>query len=222
MKLLKIYDRMLLENFNTQKERFIKQGIRPEIVNSYFEKFKHIKDKNYKEIKHDINGVSVEPNRRIDIDAYKDFHDLERVVDYVSGQRSVNTSMGTGTELEVSGKPVFDNDSFEVYYADSPRACVKYKGKIPYSWCIARSDASNMFYTYRFKPYEPAFYFIKDKKATEKEFKAWNMAKNVFQGKFSNPYHFFVIQVPKNINMEDNETQQYIVSSANNVMVMYY
>jgi len=121
-----------------------------------------------------------------------------------------------GEEIEVDGKPVYKDENFEVYYADTPRACIKYKGKFPYSWCVARSDSSNMFYTYRFKPYEPAFYFVKNLKLTEKEFGVWNMTKNVFQGKFKYPYHFFVIQVPKNAKMDDTTTDQYIVSSANN------
>ena len=35
-------------------------------------------------------------------------------------------------------------------------------------------------------------------------------------GGFKNRYHFFVIQVPKNLNPEDDNTPQYIVTSANN------
>tara|TARA_R110000796_G_scaffold29481_2_gene79640 strand:- start:1551 stop:3821 length:2271 start_codon:yes stop_codon:yes gene_type:complete len=213
MKLISAYKSIIYENFKTQRKRFISQGISSEIVSTYFDKFKFIK--NYKELKAEIQGVNVPPERRGDIDAYKDFHELERVVDYVSGQRSVSTNMKNNT-LEVSGKPVYKDENFEVYYADSPRACIKYKGSIPYSWCVARSDASNMFYTYRFKPYEPAFYFVKDIKATEKEFKIFNMGKNLFKGKFSNKYHFFVIQVPKNINPENDTQKQYIVTSANN------
>jgi hypothetical protein len=214
MKLYELYNQVLNEDFKTQTQKFIKQGIDVEIVKPYIEKFKFIRDKQYKEAKADINGVEVPVERRFDIDAYNDFHELERVVDYVSGQRSVGSSMKG--DIEVSGEAVFKNDNVEVYYADSPRACIKYKGSVPYSWCVARSDSSNMFYTYRFKPYEPAFYFIKDVKATQKEFKVWNMTKNVFRGSFSNPYHFFVIQVPKNVNPEDDKKEQYIVTSANN------
>lgn len=215
MKLSRLYGEILLENFKSQKQRFIQQGIEPQIVKDYFEKFKHIKDKKYKELKDEIKGVSVSADRRHDIDAYKDFHDLERVVDYVGGQRSVATAMN-GEDIEVDGKPVYEDDNFEVYYADSPRACIKYKGKMPYSWCVARSDSSNMFYTYRFKPYEPAFYFVKDKKATDDEFKLMNVGKSLVSGEFRNKYHFFVIQVPKNADSENNEQKQYIVTSAKN------
>lgn len=221
MKLLPIYNQLLNEDFKSQTRNYLNQGIEPEIVKSYIDKFKHIKDKKYKEMFDPQLEISVEPKNRNNIDAFKDFHELEQLVDYVAGQRPVSsnisqTSKNNGEEIEVSGEAVYKDENFEVYYADTPRACIKYKGKFPYSWCIARSDSSNMFYTYRFKPYEPAFYFIKNIKATEKEFGIWNMTKNVFNGTFKNKYHFFVLQVPKNINKENDEQDQYIVSSANN------
>lgn len=221
MKLTQIFEQVISEDFKSQAKRYIGQGIEPDIVNSYIEKFKHIRDKKFKEMFSPDVDIEVTPEQRNNIDAYKDFHDLEVLVDYVAGRRQGISNFSpnnkpTEEEIEVTGKPIYKDERFEVFYADTPRACIKYKGKFPYSWCIARSDSSNMFYTYRFKPYEPAFYFIKDLKATEKEFGIWNMTKNVFQGTFKNKYHFFVIQVPKNIDMEDNEQKQYIVSSANN------
>ena len=215
MKIGHIFTELLNEDFKSQTLRYIKQGIEPDIVKSYIDKFKHIRDKKYKEMFDSNLNISVPPDKRNNIDVYNDFHELEQLVDYVSGQRQGISKIG-GEEIEVDGKPVYKDENFEVYYADNPRACIKYKGKFPYSWCVARSDSSNMFYTYRFKPYEPAFYFIKDIKSAEKEFGIWNMSKNVFKGSFKNPYHFFVIQVPKNVNIEDNNTAQYIVTSANN------
>jgi len=218
MKLHKIYSELLNEDFKSQTVNFIKQGFEPDIVKSYIEKFKHIRDKKYKEILDTELKVSVPPEKRLDIDSYKNFHDLEVVVDYVVGKRPVTSSISksSGEEIEVDAKPIYNDNGFEVYYADTPRACIKYKGRFPYSWCVARSDSSNMFYTYRFKPYQPAFYFVKNIKATEKEFNLWNLGKTVFSGKFKNKYHFFVIQVPKNIDLDDLTTKQYIVTSANN------
>lgn len=213
MKLYRTFKEVLEENFKSQKQRFLKQGYDADIIKSYFERFKFIKDKGYSELKDPIEGVSVKPEQRNNIDAYKDFRDLERVVDYVGGRRSVATSMKADNNIEVSGEAIYNKDGVEVFYADNPRACVKYKGKMPYSWCVARSDASNMFYTYRFRENEPAFYFVKDVEATKEE-----IAKHSggFKGKFENPYHFVVIQVPKFINPEDDDRKQYIVTSANN------
>lgn len=216
MKLSHIFEQLINEDFKSQTMRYIKQGIEADIVKIYIDKFKHIRDKKYKEMFDTDLNISVEPNKRNDIDSYIDFHDLEQLVDYVGSKRPVSSAMSGKEDIEVTGEAIYKDNNFEVYYANTPRACIKYKGKFPYSWCIARSDSSNMFYTYRFKPYEPAFYFIKNLKATEKEFGIWNMSKNIFKGEFKNKYHFFVIQVPKNINPEDNNTNQYIVSSANN------
>jgi hypothetical protein len=215
MKIGRILNSVLVENYKTQTANFIKQGFEAEIVKQYVEKFKMIKDKGFKELFSDRVDINVPKKKRGDIDAYKNFHDLEVIVDYVSGQRAVGKSV-SAEELEVDGKPVYEDDNFEVYYADSPRACIKYKGKLPYSWCIARSDSSNMFFTYRFKPYEPAFYMVKDKKEFKKEFSATNIVRDIATGKFKYPYHFFVVQVSKNAKPDDNDTQQYIVTSANN------
>ena len=215
MKLSHIFKDLLNEDFKSQTQKFISQNYEPEIVRNYIEKFKHIRDGKYREaLSPDLNiGVPVE--KRFDIDAYQTFHALETLVDYVSGQRPVKTTISKQNDIEVTGEAVYNKNGIEVFYADNPRACIKYKGSMPYSWCVARSDSSNMFYTYRFKPYEPAFYFVKDVKATEKELAAI-AKKGGVSGGFKNRYHFFVIQVPKNLNPEDNETPQYIVTSANN------
>lgn len=217
MKLTNIYQELLNEDFKSQTKKFISQGFDPEIVKSYIDKFKHIRDKKYKELFDVDVKVDVPSNKRNDIDSYKNFHDLEIVVDYVGGKRPVSSAISKPTnDIDVSGEAVYRDKNVEVFYADNPRACIKYKGSFPYSWCVARSDSSNMFYTYRFKPYEPAFYFVKDIPATKDEFKVWNLGKSVFSGQFQNKYHFFVIQVPKNVDLNNLTKEQYIVTSAQN------
>lgn len=215
MKLSYIFKELLNEDFKTQTQKFVSQGYEPEIVRSYIEKFKYIRDGKYREALNPDLKINVPVEKRFDIDAYPTFNSLETLVDYVSGQRPVKTTMSKQNDIEVTGDAVYNKGGIEVYYADNPRACIKYKGSLPYSWCVARSDSSNMFYTYRFKPYEPAFYFVKDVNATQKEL-ADIAKKGSVSGGFTNKYHFFVIQVPKNLNPEDNQTPQYIVTSANN------
>ena len=215
MKLSHIFKELLNEDFKSQTQKFISQGYEPEIVRSYIEKFKYIRDGKYREAINPDLKINVPVEKRFDIDAYPTFNSLETLVDYVSGQRPVKTTMSKQNDIEVTGEAVYNKGGIEVYYADNPRACIKYKGSMPYSWCVARSDSSNMFYTYRFKPYEPAFYFVKDVDATQKEL-ADIAKRGSVSGGFANKYHFFVIQVPKNLNPEDNETPQYIVTSANN------
>jgi len=215
MKLSGIYKQLLNEDFKTQAKKFMSQGYESNIIDDYIKRFKIIRDAKYKSINDDIQGFNIKKSDRLDIDKYPTFRELEVFVDYVGGKHAVKSKI-TSNDIITDGKPVYNENGIEVYYADNPRACIKYKGNVPYSWCVARSDSSNMFYTYRFKPYEPAFYFVKDVEATKKELGLWNIAKNVFSGKFKNKYHFFVIQVPKNLNVDDVEQKQYIVTSANN------
>jgi hypothetical protein len=212
----------LTEDFKSMKAKYLQQGIESSIVDNYINTFKSIKD--LKELNDDIQSFPIpKGNDRKNIDNYKDFHTLETIVDYVKGKRDIKTASFDNQQtssndetLSFPGNVVVKNNDVEVKYADSPRACIEYKGKFPYSWCISRTDASNMFSTYRFKEHEPAFYFVKRVKATEKEFGIWNMTKNIFNGDFKDKYHFFVVQVLKNADVTNTTQQQYIVTSAVN------
>ncbi len=204
---------ILSENVKAQREKFIKQGYESNIVDGYLQKFNYIKDKKFSEIFDDNLKISIPKEKRLDISAYKDFHDLEVLVDYVSGRRKVVSGLSQN-DIDVDAKPIYEDNRYVVYYADNPKACIKYKGNIPYGWCVSRSDSSNMFYTYRLKNYQPAFYFVKDKLATKKEFDYWS--ENKFENEFKDKYHFFVVQVMVNANVNDVDSEQYIVTSANN------
>lgn len=202
------------EDFKTQREKFIQQGIEPNIVDSYLTNFRTIKDKKYKQINDPIHGLE-NIKDRTNIDNYKTFHELEILVDYVKGQVDV-VGKTNYKNIKVDAKPIYEDNNIIIYYADSPQACITYKGSVPYSWCVARTDVNNMFYTYRFKEHRPAFYFVKNKERTNNEFKFLNSLKHSITLKFIDPYHFFVIQVVKNANPQDKERKQYIVTSAQN------
>jgi hypothetical protein len=185
------------------------------LVKRYLKDFMEIKDKKVKEAQDDLYGVDVpKGNDRYDIDKYKTFKEVETLVDYVAGKRPVGSA--NFEEIEVDGKPVFVNDEVEVYYADTPRACIEYKGNKPYSWCVSRSTVDNMFYNYRLGGYDPAFYFVKRIKPTKKEFSLWSIGNLVFNGTWKDPYHFFVVQVQKDVEIGDTYSEYYIVTSANN------
>ena len=191
------------EDFKTQKTKYISQGHKEDIVDRYLEDFKILKDNKYKEARDsDLEGVNVPKGTdRFDIDKYKDFREVEILVDYISGQR--NFGSANFEDIKVDGKPIFENSEVEIYYADTPRACIEYKGDKPYSWCVA-SKTSNMFYNYRLSEQQPSFYFVKKIKQTEKEFSLWGKTKNVFNGKFKDKWHFFVLQVLKDAGSENN------------------
>ena len=110
MKISNIFKEVINEDFKSQTRRYIAQGIEPEIVGSYIEKFKHIRDKKYKDMFDKTLDISVPPEKRNDIDAYTDFHDLETLVDYVGGRRPINTTISQGNsneQIEVSGEAIY-------------------------------------------------------------------------------------------------------------------
>jgi len=202
--ILSLYN--LVEDFKSQKIKFMGQGYDEQIVNKYLNNFRDIKDKKYKEAANiDMPNLNVpKGNDRFNIDNYKTFEELEMLVDYVSGQRSVGDA--NFTNIKVDGKPIFENDEVIIYFAPDKNSCIEYKGDKPYSWCIARSDASNMYTRYRMGKNEPSFYFVKRKKSMEEEFAHWD--KNKFNGYFLDKWHFFVVQA-----LKDN---RYVITSANN------
>ncbi len=209
-------ERVINEDYKTVLKKFERDNpnLDSSSIKKYLDDFKKIAKKRYKQIFDNIEGVSVPKEKRTNIDSYKTFEELESFVDYVRGQVPVSGSFGE--QIDVDAKPIFESDKLVVYYADSARACIKYKGNFPYSWCIARKDAGNLFNAYRFKENEPAFYFVKNKDKTKKEFEFWNVAKTVFSGEFKDPWHFFVVQVSKNAKTDDQTKKQYIVTNAQN------
>jgi hypothetical protein len=204
--MIKLQNILLFEDFKSQAKKFIDSGIEKGIVNSYIEKFKRIKDAKPAVAKTaDIGGLEVpKGNSRFDIDKYKDFKQLEIFVDYVAGQVArVSTTGQKFDDIQVDAKPLVAANGLEIYYAKDKHACIKYRGDKPYSWCVARSDSSNMYNTYRYKENEPSFYFVKDVKAAAEEFE------DNFAGEFKNPWHFFVVQAT-------SYPDQFIVTNANN------
>jgi hypothetical protein len=213
--ILSLYN--LIEDFKSQKKKFIEQGYDESIVDRYLNNFREIKDKKYREAeKAEIENLNVPKGiTRFNIDNYKTFKELEMLVDYVSGQRNVGNA--NFNDIKVNGKPIFENNDVEIYYAPNKQSCIEYKGDKPYSWCISRGDSSNMYYRYRMGGEEPSFYFVKRKKAMEQEFANWNTQE--FKGNFLDKWHFFVIQV-LNKNSKNgsvyNPSKSYIITSANN------
>jgi hypothetical protein len=207
---------VLSEDFKSQEQNYINQGYDSQIVKTYIDGFRKIKDKNYRQIDSEsLNNALKNVRDRRNIDSYKRFEELEAFVDYVKGQVDLEgTSLGK--DIEIDAKPIYEDNTFQIYYADSPRACIKYKGNVPYSWCVSRSDSGNMYYTYRYKQIEPTFYFVKVKDRTKKELGFFSMVGNVFNGQFKDTYHFFVVQVIKGAKIGDTTTKQYVVTSAMN------
>jgi hypothetical protein len=202
--MIKLKD-LIKEDFKTQAKKFIESGVDADIVGDYIKKFKKIRDAKFKvALDGEIAGFHINGNDRFNIDKYKTFKELEVFVDYVDGQVKLSNSKGkTFTDIDVSGEALGKKNGLEIYYAKDREACVRYRGGKPHGWCVARSDAGNMYNYYRNAGNEPSFYFVKDVAAMEEEFR------KPFDPDvgFTNKWHFFVIQKTRN---------GYIVTSANN------
>ena len=195
-----------------KKKKWLKDNptLTPNQIDSYIKQFDVIRKSRPAAAKTvDTNGVP-KGDDRFDISKYNTWRSFETFVDAVAGQTQLKGEK-LSDNLEIDAKPLFEKNGLEVYYADTPRACIKYKGNIPYSWCVARPDSSNMFYNYRLGDNNPAFYFVKDVESTQKELSSIEK----FTGKFNDKWHFFVIQVLKTANINDLTDKNYVVTSAN-------
>ena len=196
-----------------KKKKWLKDNptLTPNQIDSYIKQFDVIRKSRPAAAKTvDTNNVP-KGNDRFDISKYNTWRSFETFVDAVAGQTQLKGEK-LSDNLEIDAKPLFEKNGLEVYYADTPRACIKYKGNIPYSWCVARPDSSNMFYNYRLGDNNPAFYFVKDVEATQKELSSIEK----FTGKFNDKWHFFVIQVLNTTNINNLTDKNYMVTSANN------
>lgn len=158
-----------------------------------------------------IDGVP-KGEDRFDIGKYSDWYSFESFVDAIRAQTQLKGERLSDKLEFIDATPLFKKNGLEVYYADTPQACIKYKGNVPYSWCVARADSTNMFYSYRLNNYGPSFYFVKDVEATQKELNSGE----TFSGKFNNKWHFFVIQVLKSADINNPMYKSYVVTSADN------
>lgn len=72
--------------------------------------------------------------------------------------------------VETDMEPVYKSPggSIQIFLGDRREKCIKIKQRfesqtgVKYDWCISRTDPSNMFDTYRFRKFEPVFYYIFD------------------------------------------------------------
>jgi len=200
---------IMLEGFAEKRQQFIqKDRIAANIVDSYIDEFKLIKDRRYRQINDNIPDLTVPIANRKDIDAYPNFKQLEIFVDYIKGQVAIKNKKFT--DIKTTAEPIFKNNNVEIFLAKNQEDCIEYKGKAGYTWCVSRNDSGNMYKTYRYGNDEPTFYFVKNIKRTEKEFEEPST------GRFKDNYHFYVIQVFASADLQDKNQEQYKITGANN------
>ena len=186
---MRLMDCLLTEDFKTQLNKFVKDGNDKDIVKSYFNYFRKLKDKYPAKLENANINIDVPKEKRKDIDSYKTFNDIEKIVDYLRGQIDIEEPTVEVTNDSV----VYEDNKIKISRGTSPRSCITIRGSETPSWCVARSDInSNLYYSYRLGGNESTFYFVRDK------------TKN----KTDSKYYFFVIQLTKDGN--------FIVTSAEN------
>lgn len=141
-----------------------------------------------------------EKNKYADILQWKNFSDLEKIVDLFPAPKSIRKKQQAQNLAETDADEIFHKDGIEIYKGDSMHRCIKYGENEKYSWCISRSgETRSMYYNYRFKEGgSRMFYFVFDR----------NRPSNKISSSFKDKWHAFVIHV--------FEKGSYSVTSANN------
>ena len=88
------------------------------------------------------------------------FDELEKLID-ANFPSDVSTKTDD-KEVDFKGSEdvVYNENNLLILLGDLKQKCIRYgKG---YSWCISRTDSSNMFFSYRMRLNEPVFYFVLD------------------------------------------------------------
>jgi hypothetical protein len=171
----------------------------PSIIGMYVGQFKRIKtqlekavaDKNENVINL-IPDELIRTNKYNNILSYKNFNDLEKLID---GAFPFESKKGEEiNSVDIDADKIYENpnDGIEIYKGDDQHKCVKYGKNQTYGWCISRVKGS-LYGNYRFMQGQDKnrmFYFVKDNTQTD--------AKNNVGGGFVNPYHIVVIHALEN------------------------
>jgi hypothetical protein len=117
------------------------------------------------------------PTNKRDITKLK-FQELEQLIDAAEGKSMLKGKAKQQYDFDSGDDLLYNQNNLVIYKGDMREKCIRYGDG--YRWCISKKDASNLFYTYRFYPHEPTFYFVFDKDKPT-----------------SDPYHASVIHVGK-------------------------
>jgi len=94
-----------------------------------------------------------------DIFQYK-FDELEKLIDANFPSDVSKKTDDDEVDFKGSEDVIYNQNGLLILLGDLKEKCIRYgKG---YSWCISRTDSSNMFFSYRMRLNEPVFYFVFD------------------------------------------------------------
>ena len=120
----------LAEDFKSAKQIFLKSGISSDEIDSIFNKFKEIKDK---------NKIKSLDDKNIDHWAKRDFSELKDFVDKLYIEK---TKKEIRKDIKMSGaEKIAENDEWVVFHITSHQACVQYGSGT--KWCITGKDSKH-------------------------------------------------------------------------------
>jgi hypothetical protein len=134
--------------------------------------------------------------RFMDILQWKKWKEFEKIVDLFpappgAAKRAAEKLASLKNDAETDADLIYNKDQLEIYQGDNESKCVRYAHTMgnDYSWCIARTDSSNMYTNYRFSDQNSRmFYFVFDRSRSSSE----------RNGQFEDVYHAVVIHVFQN------------------------
>ena len=97
---------------------------------------------------------------------YKDitrltFAQVEQLIDHAQARAELKGKAKPEQTFDQNDDMIYNRNNLVVLKGDLREKCIQYGQG--YSWCISRTDASNMFYSLRMRKNEPMFYFVFDK-----------------------------------------------------------
>ena len=198
-RILKAVEKKETDIYKAAIEYFKKkdQYMDPSIIGMYVGQFKKNKNEIEKAVlSKDTNVINLIPdeliknNKYSDILSYKNFSDLEKLIDGAFPFKAKEGEEINSAEIDADLTYSNPNDGIEIYRGDAEHKCIKYGKNQTYSWCISRLQGS-MYSSYRFMRQQGEnrmFYIVKDTTQTD--------AKE--NGRFVNPYHIIVIHALEN------------------------
>jgi hypothetical protein len=182
------------------RKKYLEQGVEESIIDNYIKDFDKIRKQKPKELFQEEfpnnPTFNIRKDLRTNIEVYKNFKDLEFIVDYVKGQRKIDNNSKV-SEANEEANVVHKDNSLEIMRADNAQQAIDAKGDCNASWCVSASGSNNLFNSYKYDKYgvEPTFYFVKDLEINS-----------------DNPNSFIVVQVTNRGNYivtnKDNDGEQ--------------
>lgn len=223
---------LILEDFNTKKAAYIRQGIDEKIVNRYLNVFRLIKnappasmsDSNQKiqqimgaypnlprtqNLNPDTNPEDKKTlqRERISIDNYENFRDLKLMVDYVRSRTLVHGDTDDETDVQfLHGETIYEDEHIEIFHGNSGGACLNFRER------TQGQTAKHYSWCISAEPRYSAYGTYRFKEG--REYTIYFVRSK--DRPLSDKWHVFVVQVYKDADINRQDQTQYQVTSSLN------